>query len=66
MKHRAWWLGAAALIVLLLGWVWLSYRSAPPSAETHKQRAAVQVEIAVAARQDVPVYLEGLGNVQAF
>jgi multidrug efflux system membrane fusion protein len=58
-------LGAGAGLVVLLGWVWLSRKPAtaagPPAGPP-----AVAVETAVAARRDVPVYLEGLGNVQAF
>jgi multidrug efflux system membrane fusion protein len=37
----------------------------PETASTPSARAAVPVSIAVAARQNVPVYVTGLGTVQA-
>jgi membrane fusion protein, multidrug efflux system len=54
--------GAVALAVALGAWYWLAHsRSAPP-----KAAAAVAVNVASVTRGDVPVYLEGLGTVQAF
>lgn len=53
--------GAAALIVLLGGYWLLHKRAAPPGAPP-----AIAVDVAIAAPADVPVYLEGLGTVQAF
>jgi len=56
---------AAAAAVLGL-WYWSHQRAAaqaPPPKDTH---SAVHVETAAARRQDVPVYAEGLGTVQAF
>jgi len=44
---------------------WLGRRPAT-AAESRGAPAAVPVDIDVAARADVPVYLEGLGTVQAF
>ena len=57
------YLGAAALalLVLLGAWYWLG--SKPPPA---KAPPAIPVDIASVQRADVPVYLEGLGTVQAF
>ena len=56
--------GAIALLVVLIGWRWLlpklSARTPPRSP------AAISVDIATAEPRDVPVYLEGLGTVQAF
>jgi multidrug efflux system membrane fusion protein len=54
-----------ALLLLAFVWHWQnlpanSATSSPPSP------AAVPVEIATASSADVPVYLEGLGTVQAF
>ncbi|HEX4376192.1 MAG TPA: efflux RND transporter periplasmic adaptor subunit [Steroidobacteraceae bacterium] len=66
MKHRLVWVFALALLAVLIAWAWRTHRSEPTAAGAHKDHAAVAVETAVAARQDVPVYLEGLGNVQAF
>jgi multidrug efflux system membrane fusion protein len=51
-----------ALVVLLLAWHWL--RSKPAAAV--KTPPAIAVDVATVERADVPVYLEGLGTVQAF
>ncbi|HYL03989.1 MAG TPA: efflux RND transporter periplasmic adaptor subunit [Steroidobacteraceae bacterium] len=55
--------GAAALVVVLAAWHWLSaaLRAPPP-----RSPAAVAVDVATVERRDVPLYLEGLGTVQAF
>ncbi|HEV2982001.1 MAG TPA: efflux RND transporter periplasmic adaptor subunit, partial [Solirubrobacteraceae bacterium] len=54
--------GVAALAVVLGAWYWLVHSgSAPPKAPP-----AVAVNLATVARGDVPMYLEGLGTVQAF
>jgi len=58
---KRWLLGGAALIVVLLGWHWLGKQPAPPAAPT-----PIAVDVATVQRQDVPIYLEGLGTVQAF
>jgi membrane fusion protein, multidrug efflux system len=59
---KRWLLGGAALIVVLLGWHWFGkQRAAPPGPPP-----AIAVDVATVQRQDVPVYLEGLGTVQAF
>jgi len=65
MKRSRLWMAAAGVIVLLVGWAWLSRKPAS-AAGTAKGPAAVAVDTAVATRHDVPIYLEGLGNVQAF
>ncbi len=63
--HHRLFLGAVALIALILGVVWFTHTPAtaagPPPAP-----AAVAVEIATVTRATVPLYMEGLGNVQAF
>jgi multidrug efflux system membrane fusion protein len=51
-----------ALVVLLLAWHWLGSK---PAAAV-KTPPAIAVDVATVARADVPVYLEGLGTVQAF
>jgi multidrug efflux system membrane fusion protein len=61
-KPRLILIGVVALVVLLLAWHWL--RSRPAAAA--KIPPAIAVDVATVARADVPVYLEGLGTVQAF
>jgi membrane fusion protein, multidrug efflux system len=55
---------AALAILLVFGWRWRN-GSAQPAA-TPVTPPGIPAEIAVAARADVPVYLEGLGTVQAY
>lgn len=57
-------IGAAVLVALaLLGvWWWLGRKPA----DAAKPPPAVAVDLATVQRADVPVYLEGLGTVQAF
>ncbi len=62
LDRRATTGGAVALCVALGAWYWLSHRTPPPP----KAPPAVAVDVATAARGDVPEYLEGLGTVQAF
>jgi len=57
---------AAAVAVFAVGglayWYW---SKGPDPARAARQKAAVPVSIATASRQDVPIYLTGLGTVQA-
>ena len=64
-RQRRALLGFGAALVVLIGWVWVSRKPANADGPAAGP-AAVAVETAVATRRDVPVYLEGLGNVQAF
>jgi membrane fusion protein, multidrug efflux system len=64
-RHPRLWLGVAAALLIVIGWVWVS-RTPATAAAAGGGPAAVAVDTAVATRRDVPVYLEGLGNVQAF
>jgi multidrug efflux system membrane fusion protein len=61
MKHRTLVIGAAA-VVLLAGWLWLK----PKAKDANKGPPAVAVDVATVTAQDMPVYAEGLGTVQAF
>jgi membrane fusion protein, multidrug efflux system len=57
-------LAAAALAVVLVvlgAWVWLSRQPPAP-----KPPPPIAVDVATVQRADVPVYLQGLGTVQAF
>jgi membrane fusion protein, multidrug efflux system len=57
------WVIAAVVLVggVLVAWYWLG-RKPPPA----KAPPAIPVDIATVQKADVPVYLEGLGTVQAF
>jgi membrane fusion protein, multidrug efflux system len=55
-------IAVVALVVLMLAWHWLG----PKPAAAAKTPPAIAVDVATALRADVPVYLEGLGTVQAF
>ena len=57
------WVIAAVVLIgaVLLAWHWLGGK--PPPA---KAPPAIPVDIATVQKADVPVYLEGLGTVQAF
>jgi multidrug efflux system membrane fusion protein len=61
-KPRLILIAVVALVVLLLAWHWLG----PKPAAAAKTPPAIAVDVATALRADVPVYLEGLGTVQAF
>jgi multidrug efflux system membrane fusion protein len=56
--------GAAAALLVLIGWRWLlpALKGTPPV----KPPPAIAVDVATVQPADVPVYLEGLGTVQAF
>ena len=56
--------GVAALVVLALGWLWLARKSA--AAGGHAVVVPIAVDVATAMRSDVPLYLDGLGTVEAF
>jgi multidrug efflux system membrane fusion protein len=64
-RYRRIVLGVAALLLVLAGWVWLSRKPATAALPSGGP-VAVAVDTALSTRRDVPVYLEGLGNVQAF
>jgi membrane fusion protein, multidrug efflux system len=59
-------LGAA--VALALVFIWRGHSGGAHAADSEKKQGggAIAVETAVASRSDVPVYLEGLGTVQAF
>jgi membrane fusion protein, multidrug efflux system len=62
-KHRA--IGVIALAaVLLIAWRAIVHK--PADAATHNAPAAIAVDTAAVGHADVPIYLQGLGTVQAF
>jgi multidrug efflux system membrane fusion protein len=66
--HRSWILGAIGVVAVAGAYrEWRFVAAAPPAgAVTVAAAAPIPAGIATAARQDVPVYLTGLGTVQAF
>ena len=51
----------ALLVVAVAAWRWLGAKPLPAA-----KPKAIAVDVATVNRADVPVYLEGLGTVQAF
>ncbi len=56
--------GIAVLALLLFAWRGLVHR--PADAETKKPSQSIVVDTAAVTHADVPIYLQGLGTVQAF
>jgi multidrug efflux system membrane fusion protein len=66
ISRRAVLITACAAAVAALGlFYWYWSQGPDPAHAGRSARAAVPVSVATAARQDVPVYLTGLGTVQA-
>jgi membrane fusion protein, multidrug efflux system len=60
---------AAVAVTLAALFLWRGHSGGARAADTEKNgegKQAISVETALAGRSDVPVYLEGLGTVQAF
>ncbi len=60
------WAVLAAIVLGGAWWGWGAYQKSVAAAHAKKGGGAVPVGIAVARRGDMPVYLDGLGNVTAF
>jgi len=66
MSRRALFIAALGVAVAALGlFCWYWSQGPDPAHAARTARAAVPVSVATAARQDMPVYLTGLGTVQA-
>lgn len=63
-RSRTWLLAGLALLVVV-GWHWLPATRSDAAAPTPGPQS-IGVDVAPVLRQDVPVYLEGLGTIQAF
>jgi multidrug efflux system membrane fusion protein len=63
-KRRTW--GVIAVLAVALIIVGRAMLHKPASAAARKEAPAVAVDTAPASRADVPIYLQGLGTVQAF
>ena len=57
---------AALVMVALVAVSWLALQHKPADAAVENAPPAVAVDIASVARADVPIFLQGLGTVQAF
>jgi multidrug efflux system membrane fusion protein len=64
IRKRAWAAGLAAAALLLFAWRAIVHR--PADAATRTAPAAIAVDTAPVTQADVPIYLQGLGTVQAF
>jgi multidrug efflux system membrane fusion protein len=58
-------LAALALVLALVG-IWRGLLYKPAQAAAHTAPAPIAVDMAEVSQADVPIYLEGLGTVQAF
>jgi multidrug efflux system membrane fusion protein len=64
LKRRGWKTSAAAAIAALCLVAWRLHN--PAAAADKKPIQAIAVDTAAASRSEVPIYLQGLGTVQAF
>ncbi len=65
LGRRGLLLAAGAVVFAIGGLVYWYWSQGPDPARAARPRAAVPVSIATASRQNVPIYLTGLGTVQA-
>src|SRR5262249_6681090 len=63
-RRRAWLLGTLAVMATVV-WLWLPDKRTDARAP-HDDGQPVAVDVIEVKRADVPVYLEGLGTIQAF
>jgi multidrug efflux system membrane fusion protein len=64
--RKYWWVGALLLAVVVL-FVWRSVaQKRAADAAAHRQPPAIAVDAAAVTHADIPIYLLGLGTVQAF
>jgi len=63
-QHKLRTLAAAAAVAVAAIWFWSEDSDAPAAVPQSVQ--AVPVQVAIVRRADIPLYLEGLGTVQAF
>jgi membrane fusion protein, multidrug efflux system len=61
---REMWGGIAVLALLLFAWRGLLHR--PAAADSQKASQPIAVDTAAVTHADIPIYLQGLGTVQAF
>jgi multidrug efflux system membrane fusion protein len=64
-RSRAWLLAAGIAVLVIVGWHWLP-GTRSDAASLPKAPAAIAVDAGAVQRSDVPIYLQGLGTIQAF
>src|SRR4051794_15326876 len=62
-RARAWMLGTLAVLATVC-WLWFPHRRTDAAAPAHAGQV-VAVDTSEVRRADVPVYLDGLGTIQA-
>jgi membrane fusion protein, multidrug efflux system len=64
-RTRTWLVGALAVLAAAI-WLWLPPRRSDAAGPPKNGGGAIAVDVASVKRNDVPVYLDGLGTIQAF
>jgi multidrug efflux system membrane fusion protein len=64
-RARSWMVGVLAVLVAAV-WLWLPDRQSDAAGPPHTGGGPIAVDVANVKRADVPVYLDGLGTIQAF
>jgi multidrug efflux system membrane fusion protein len=65
IRNPRWVVGTVALLAAVV-WLLLPDRRSDAAGPPHKEGGAIDVDVAHVKRADVPVYLDGLGTIQAF
>jgi multidrug efflux system membrane fusion protein len=65
IKSPRWVVGTLAVLSAAV-WLWLPDRRSDAAGPPHKGGGDIAVDVANVKRADVPVYLDGLGTIQAF
>ena len=60
------WVGGTLAVLAAAVWLWLPDRRSDAAGPPHKGGGEIAVDVANVSRADVPVYLDGLGTIQAF
>jgi multidrug efflux system membrane fusion protein len=64
-RTRTWLVGTLAVLAAAI-WLWLPPRRSDAAGPPKSGGGAIAVDVAHVKRNDVPVYLDGLGTIQAF
>ena len=65
IRSPRWVVGSIAVLVAAV-WLWFPDRRSDAAGPPHNGGGAIAVDVAHVKRADVPVYLDGLGTIQAF